>query len=143
MIGWDPEVMRRSFIISGILAVAVIVWIGSGQVGGKPSPSGDTPQQNKVSEEIIPEVRVKTFRSAERVRELSLFGRTEAVRMVQLRAETKGRIIERAVKKGSTVKKGDVIVRLAMDDRSARLDGAQALVEQYRVAYVAAQQLSK
>jgi multidrug efflux system membrane fusion protein len=133
--------MRRSFIISGILAVAVIVWIGSGQVGGKPSPSGDTPQQNKVSEEIIPEVRVKTFRSAERVRELSLFGRTEAVRMVQLRAETKGRIIERAVKKGS--KKGDVIVRLAMDDRSARLDGAQALVEQYRVAYVAAQQLSK
>jgi membrane fusion protein, multidrug efflux system len=143
MIGWDPELMRRSFIISGILAVAVVVWIGSGQVGGKPSPSNDAPQQKKISEEIIPEVRVKTFRSAERVRELSLFGRTEAVRMVQMRAETKGRIIERAVKKGSTVKKGDVIVRLAMDDRRARLDGAQALVEQYRVAYVAAQQLSK
>lgn len=134
--------MRQSYIISGVLAVAVVVWIGSGQVGGKPS-SDDAPQQKKTTDEIIPQVRVKTFRAAERVREVTLFGRTEAVRVVHLRAETKGRVIDRAVKKGSMVKKGDVIVRLAMDDRRARLNGAKALVEQYYVAFAAAQQLSK
>jgi multidrug efflux system membrane fusion protein len=134
--------MPRSYLISGVLALAVIVWIGSGQVGGKPTKD-EIPEQKKVEKEIIPQVRIKTFHSVERVRKLTLFGRTEAVRVVQLKAETKGRVISRAVKKGSMVEKGNVIMRLALDDRQARLDGAKALVEQYSVAYKAAQQLSK
>jgi multidrug efflux system membrane fusion protein len=134
--------MPSSYTISGVLLLVVIIWIGSGQVGSKPAKN-ETPKKNNVVEEIIPQVRVKTFLAAERIRKLILFGRTEATRVVEIKAETKGRVISRSVKKGSLVKKGDMIMRLAMDDRQARLDGAEALVQQHSVAYKAAQQLSK
>ncbi len=58
-------------------------------------------------------------------------------------AETAGRVVARAVTKGQAVAKGAVIARIAMEDRKARLAEAEALLEQRRIAYAAARQLSE
>jgi len=70
-------------------------------------------------------------------------GRTEAVRMVEVRAETEGRVAEVAVERGDPVEAGQVILRLTLEDRPARLKEARALLEQRRLEHDAARRLSK
>jgi multidrug efflux system membrane fusion protein len=86
---------------------------------------------------------VRAIRAVAHTNQLTLFGRTEALRKVKLMAETSGRVILRAVKKGGRVEKGDEIVRLAMDDRLARLAEAEAALEQRRIAHDADLKLSQ
>ncbi|MDH5747872.1 MAG: efflux RND transporter periplasmic adaptor subunit [Rhodospirillales bacterium] len=135
--------MKRSYLIAAFIAIAATGWIISGQFNGNSEPATLTAAKAQAREQILPKVRVRAIQAMERKNHLTLFGRTEAVRMVELKAETIGRVISRDVKKGSRVKKGDVIVRLAMNDRQARLDEAKALLEQRRVAYEADLNLSK
>ncbi|MDP6774848.1 MAG: efflux RND transporter periplasmic adaptor subunit, partial [Rhodospirillales bacterium] len=134
--------MRRSYVIAAGIAMAVTGWILSGQVGGRQSPD-TAPAAAAEPEAKLPQVRVRRLVAEERIGELVLFGRTEADRMVKVRAETAAPVAKLAVEKGGRVAKGDVIARLAMDDRRARLAEAEATVEQYRIAYQAALDLSK
>lgn len=134
--------MKRSYVIAGLMALAATGWIVSGQVGGRP-PAVPKAKPAVAAEQPLPRVRVRTLRAEERANELVLFGHTEAERKVDLRAETVGRVEELATTKGRPVAEGDLVVRLAMDDRRARLAEADALVGQYRIAYEAAKQLSE
>lgn len=134
--------MKRSYIIATGIAIAVTGWILSGQVGGRQSP--DTEPAAAAEPEVQPpQVRVRRLVAQERIGELVLFGRTEADRMVKVKAETAAPVAKLTVEKGERVAKGDVIARLSMDDRGARLAEAEATVEQYRIAHVAALKLSK
>lgn len=143
--------MKRSYLIAAGLAALVAGWIASGQINGAASddiealetaalsPGAET--ETEAAE--VPQVRVRTLTSRSHAGELVLFGRTEADRMVDLKAETSARVLTLAVEKGDTVAEGQVLVTLAMDDRKARLAEARARVEQARIAYDAALKLSK
>jgi membrane fusion protein, multidrug efflux system len=135
--------MNRSHFIAGFIAVAAIGWIFSAQFDGDESlgKSVPPPQTNKTT--TLPQVRVRVIRAVERKSELTLFGRTEAIRMVDLKAEISSRVVSRAVTKGSWVKKGSILVRLAMDDRQARLNEAKAILDQRSIAYGADLKLAK
>ena len=139
--------MKRSYLIAAGVAAAVAGWILSGQMNGAnqpPEPDPQPVQSATVAEEMeLAAVRVRRLVAAERVNELVLFGRTEAVRTVDVKAETSGRVVSIAVKKGQQVPRGAVLARIAMDDRKAGLTEAEALVEQQRIAYEAAQALSQ
>ena len=139
--------MKPSYLIAAGVAVVVAGWIASGQMNGASQVAGP---EDLVNEAPAPDkavalqaVRVRKLVAWDRVDELVLFGRTEAVRMVNIKAETAGRVTARAVAKGQRVAKGGVIARIAMEDRKARLTEAEALVEQYRIAFTAGQQLSE
>ena len=128
--------MNKSYLIAAFIAVAAAGWIYSGQFSGNTSYGSGAPAPRTTAKApALPQVRVRAIRAVERENQLTLFGRTEAIRMVELKAETSGRVISRAVEKGDRVKKGDVVVRLAMDDRQARLAEAEAVLEQRRIAY--------
>ncbi|MBC8267778.1 MAG: efflux RND transporter periplasmic adaptor subunit [Rhodospirillaceae bacterium] len=135
--------MKKSFIIAFGVALVAFVWVVSGQFEGSSNElqiaSGT---QAPDSENLI---QVRTRRSTARNHESSvvLFGRTEGVRSVQVKVETSGRIVAVPGVKGQIVNKGDVIARIAMDDRQARLNEAKAIVERYAIAFEAAQKLSK
>ena len=142
--------MKPSYLIAAGVAVLVTGWIASGQMNGASQVAG--PEDPAAGENLakapdtakaLQAVRVRKVVAWDRVDELVLFGRTEAVRMVSLKAETAGRITARAVAKGQRVAKGGVIARIAMEDRKARLAEAEALVEQRRIAYTAGQELSE
>ena len=135
--------MKKSFMIAFGVALVAFVWIVSGQFTGY-SDELDTASGSKTPEsESLTQVR--TRRSIARMHESSvvLFGRTEGVRSVQIKVETSGRIVAVPGVKGQVVKKGDVIARIAMDDRQARLNEAKAIVDRYAIAFEAAQKLSK
>ncbi len=70
-------------------------------------------------------------------------GRTEAAISVEIRAETEARVTEVGALKGQTVKKGDLIVKLSVDDRLARVEKARALVAQRELEHSAAKSLAE
>ncbi len=132
--------MRRSYLTVAIIVAAVGSWLGSGLFANDeaaPPPAVEAATGSKP----FP-VRVRESVAREHVRTLRLFGHTEAERQVDIRVETAGRVVEKAVQKGAIVKAGDVVARLAMDDRKARLAEAEAAVEHRRLAYKAARDLS-
>ena len=88
-------------------------------------------------------VRVRRMEAAERVREITVTGRTDVIFDAEVTAETTGRIVEIAASKGAWLEKGDVILKLAVDDRAARLREAEARVTYERIGFDAAKKLAK
>jgi len=139
--------MKSSYLIAGGVAVAVFAWIYSGQFRAEELPKGTSEvamvQAEQKKTEKLARVRTQLSVAVEHPRNLILFGRTEPSRSVNVKSETAGRIVQLPLSKGSTVQKGNVIARIAMDDRQARLNETKALVNQYDIAYQAAQELSQ
>lgn len=139
--------MRRSLITAFVLALAVAGWIGSGQIDIPGRDARATvPPAAAESPSAAPQavsVRARVLEARKRVSEIVARGRTEAVRIVDLRAETYGRVVSVEVAEGARVKTGDVVVQLALDDRGARMDEAEALIRQRQIEYDAAMRLAK
>lgn len=139
--------MRRSYILAFLFAAIVIGWIASGQLGANseiedPAISvasikgdGDTAVENPLS------VRVSQRKAEARTRDLTLRGRTEVNRWVDIKAQTKGRVTDVIAREGARVARGDPIVKLAMEDRAEKLAEAEALVRQRQIEFDAAKSL--
>ena len=133
--------MRASYIIAMVVGAGAIAWIVSGQFGDAPIAALEK-TASVTKKRAAPKVRVRASMAEERYRQLVFLGRTEASRKVSLKAETAGRIVAVPAAEGSRIKRGAVIVRLAMDDRKARLAEAEAVLRQRRIEYQAARELS-
>lgn len=136
--------MKSSYLIAAGIAVAVTAWLASGLIDL--GSDEDEPGPRPVAEAdgaTLAAVQVRSLTAEPHVREIVLFGRTEANRTVDLRAETSARVVEHGVVEGARVETGDLVVRLALDDRADRLREAEAEVEHRRIAYEAALKLSE
>ncbi len=131
---------RSSHIIAIGLAAAITVWVASGAVIGNAPSMG---RGLKKEPEALTLVRVRESHAGFHEHHLTLFGRTEAIRDVDIAAEITGKIVARPVNKGTWVKKGTPIIKLAMNDRLARLREAQAKVDHQTLTYESAKKLSK
>ncbi len=70
-----------------------------------------------------------------------LHGQTEASRMVQVKAETSGRVISQPMQKGARVSQGQILCRIDEDVRPARLAEARARLAEARINFEAANRL--
>lgn len=75
------------------------------------------------------------------IKDIVLRGYTEALRTVSLKSQIKSRITELPVEKGMRVSKGDVICRLAVEDRDANYTESLALVTQRELEFKASERL--
>ena len=75
------------------------------------------------------------------MRTIVINGKTKPARIVELAAETDGRVEFIGAKRGASLERGDIIVRLDERDRTARLAQARALVRQREVEYEARERL--
>jgi multidrug efflux system membrane fusion protein len=133
--------MRRSWLIAIGVALATAGWVASGWIdGSEPVSAGPSP-----APEEAPLARVRTARvSAEPMTsELILQGRTQAERSVVVRAETHGRVEEVLAARGARVEAGDLLVRLAVEEREARVAEKRALVRQREIEFEAARSLNE
>ena len=124
----------RPWIIAVALAVAVVAWMASG------SKSSDqaAPLAASTSEDAgLQQVQVSLQRAEAVVRNVTLYGRTAPARSVELKSETKGRVVAIGSARGDQVDVGDVLVRLDERDRAARLNEARATVYQRKIEYEA------
>jgi membrane fusion protein, multidrug efflux system len=133
--------VKRSYLIAGAIAAAVVAWLGTG-LFFEDERDGSTPTAAP-TEPTMPAVQVADLMAEVHERRLALFGRTEANRKVQVRAETGGQVIEKIAEKGQAVRAGDVLIRLGMEDRSARLREAEASVERWQAKSRASASLAR
>ena len=117
---------RSQWIAVGIFG-ALGLWMLSGSFAGSEEPAKEVARTAAVT---APKVRVGDFQAAEMTRTVNVRGQTQAVRVVDIKAETAGRVVEVGAEKGAHVAKGEIIARLALDDRPARLAELKAVITQ-------------
>jgi multidrug efflux system membrane fusion protein len=138
--------MKSSYLIALVIALVAAGWLASAYLGGT-SP-GDNEGADMAAEPATPAakapMRVQVRNSVAEIRAVSLVltGQTEPSRYATLKAETGARVVAVGATEGAMVKKDDVVVQLAMDERKALLNEARALVKQRQVEYTAASKLS-
>lgn len=132
-----------TYLIAFALALVAALWVASGALFGDSAPEVRKEAAALDELEASPKVRVRQQRAESRTHTLAVQGRTQADRKVTLRAETHGRVEAVLVDKGDRVEQGQVVARLAVEDRPAALKQAEARLEQRRVELEAARRLSE
>ncbi|MHA1564597.1 MAG: efflux RND transporter periplasmic adaptor subunit [Alphaproteobacteria bacterium] len=141
--------MKKSVLIAIIISLGAGAWIFSGQfangardTGLRKNGEGEvTVQTSGEKPTALAKVRVAKLVATPRVNLLIINGRTEASRSVRVRAETDSRVAEIYINKGDRVETGQIIARLTLDDRQAKLAEAEALLRQRDIEFNAAEQL--
>jgi len=145
--------MQRSYLIALLIALVAAGWLLSPYFGDllyavtnpdSVQSEGAVPAANRAEAETAKPLRVRVHHSVAetQVKSLMLTGQTEPSRQATLKAETAGQIIAIEAVEGGPVREGDIIAKLAMDDREARLEEAKALLNQRRIEYEAARKLT-
>lgn len=135
---FDDFRKHRSWMMSAGMAALVALWLLSGQFGGSDSEATIAEEPDT---DVRSSVRVRTQSAEEVQRTIVVNGRTAPARIVQLSAETDGRVEFIGADRGSNVSRSGLIARLDERDRSARLAQALATVKQREVEYEARVQL--
>ncbi len=137
--------MNRSYLVAGAIAGAAVLWVASGAIFSSPGEvelsAFEQAALNKP--EGLQRVQVMRSHAVPRTREIKVAGRTEASRQITVRAETESAVIDLVVPRGTAVRKGETLVKLAVEDREARLKQAMALVDKRELEFRAAENLSK
>lgn len=138
--------IRASYVTAACIALFIVAWLASGQIGGGNGPKAEPTAIVQAAAEPqppseLPTVRVRTMTAEERQSELIVRGRTEALRKVEVKAETGGIVAATRVERGAQVKEGDVICELEVDARDAQLKRAQALLRQREIELKASETL--
>jgi multidrug efflux system membrane fusion protein len=133
--------VRTTYLTAGAIALAIIVWLLSGQIAsGDPVRHQTLAESNaealaRTQDEAPTKVRARVMNAAPQFQHVVLRGKTESKRVVEVRSETSGRVIDRPVERGAYVAQGDLLCRLSMDDRDAALAEARESLNQARIEY--------
>ena len=136
--------MKKSYLIAAALTLAITGWMLAGRFAL--TPGSETAKEVHATDETAPSlisVEVRVSNASQVARHIVAQGQVEPNREVTIRAETKGRVKEVVARKGRAVLTGDLLVRLEMNDRLAREQKAEALVQEKQRAYDSARQLGK
>ncbi len=130
----------KSWLTSAGITVVIALWLASGHIGGG-AKSYDAAADPEAPAPARQSVRVRHQIAEEVTRNIVVNGRTAPARIVELNAETDGRVVEVGTERGARFDAGDVIVRLDERDRRARLAQAEATVKQRLLEFEARQRL--
>lgn len=133
--------MKASRITAVGLVAAAALWIASGHLLPHETPESRASARPTEKAEKPFRVGVIETTVAQHSRKLLLSGRTEADKKVMAVARTGGVLTELNVKRGTHVKKGDVIAVLSDEAREAQVMQAKALLEQRRIELEAKRRL--
>lgn len=142
--------MKKSIFIAIAIACLTVLWLFSGMLPTSESQDsfsgkGAMAPENKELQgsDNLTEVRVRDLTAEWMTDDVIVTGRTRASRKVDLKAEIDSEISQILVEKGAIVKKGDILVKLEIKDRAARVREAELLLEQRQIQYNAAKELEE
>jgi multidrug efflux system membrane fusion protein len=133
--------MKASRITAVGLVAAAALWIVSGHLIPHETPESRASARPTEKAEKLFRVGVLETSVVQHSRKLLLSGRTEADKKVAAFARTGGILTELRVKRGTQVKKGDVIAVLSDEAREAQVMQAKALMEQRKIELEAKRRL--
>ena len=142
--------MSKNLISASLVAVALALWLGSGYLQSAPSDhkqtSANTPSATStgtILADVNNRVRVSMITAEPRRRQVVLRGRTESKRIVDIKAEISGAIVSRPVERGTYVNKGDLLCEIAVEDRHAALQEAEAALQTAGIEHQGSLKLKK
>ncbi|MDT8427145.1 MAG: efflux RND transporter periplasmic adaptor subunit [Pseudomonadales bacterium] len=138
--------MKLQHLVALGLVALLVVWMLIPRERTSPSARFETPQ-TETSIRAVPEeatvggdssayiVRIKSVTEQDFVERVRVRGITEAKRVVDIRAETSGRVVDTPIERGKRVKTGDLICQLAIDTREVDLQEAKSRLAQAELEY--------
>lgn len=136
----DRYPMKRSILLAVLIALGLAAWVASGMLF---RPHGSATSVDLEETEPLFTVRVRKIKAESFTQTVVVRGRTEAIRSIELKSEIDGRVVATPVDKGARVEKGALLCKLATNEREANLAQARALVQQRKLEYEAARELSE
>ena len=134
--------MSKNIVSASIVIAVLTVWLGSGNLRSEPTTQAGSSlagEQNgqpaSYQQRELDRVRVSRMTAQSRARTLTLRGRTDSKRTVDVKAEVAGQIISRPVERGHKVEKGDLLCEISVDDREVTLQEARAAFETAQIEY--------
>jgi multidrug efflux system membrane fusion protein len=141
--------MRATYITATVIALVILGWLLSGQLGSDGAPRHETlAEQNRQAaahseDRELTRVRARIISASPQMQYVVLRGKTENKRTVSVKAETAGRIIARPVERGSRVEEGELLCRISMEDRYASLTESREGVNQAQIEYAGSLKLKE
>lgn len=144
--------MKKQQLVAIAIFAAVAVWMLIPRPGSSTAEEPETPvarieavspSQAASEDPAVMTVRAERIQPESYVERLTVRGRTQAFRHVEVRAEQAGRIVNNPVPRGTRVRAGEVLCEIAIDDREANLNEAVARREQAQFEYDAAVDLQR
>ncbi|MDH4023193.1 MAG: efflux RND transporter periplasmic adaptor subunit [Gammaproteobacteria bacterium] len=128
----------RPWMIAVGLTAIVLVWLASGALRPRPGTTADVAAP---ATETAARVQIRAREAEPVTRTIRIYGRTAPARKVEMKAETSGRVTMLGVERGKRAKAGQVLLKLDLRDRQARLEQARAGVSEHQAAWEAQQEL--
>ena len=126
----------KPWIVALMIIGALTVWMLTGTNG---TNGTDANESAEIADELpapdLRSVQVQVQQAEPVTRNINVYGRTAPARDVDIKAETNGRVAEIGIRRGQIASTGDLIVRLDLRDRQARLAQARASVEEFKTSY--------
>lgn len=141
--------MRTTYITASVIAAIVIAWLLSGQLGeDPPGPPASVAEQNRnvallAEEKPAIAVRVATSYGQQQARLLRVRGETQSKRMVEIKSQINGTVVERVVERGDRVTVGDTLCRISDEDRAVTLEESKQSLAQAKIEFEGSQKLAK
>jgi multidrug efflux system membrane fusion protein len=132
--------MKKSYIIALLITAGATLWVVSGMFSGKADETTAAPDAAPAEHAAL-QVQVRDSTAQTVTAKVTVTGRTEAHRRVEIKSELAGPVEAIVVEKGGVVKEGEVIARLAVRDRQARAAEARERVKQRDIEFNAAKEL--
>ena len=131
--------LNRNVRVSLILAAAIFLWLFSG-LFLSPTTDGNASQSVDSTLTAIEATWVEVEQFSP---QLSLRAKTEASRVVDVKAQVGGRIIAVPVVEGAQVVAGDTLCKIDAEDRAQRIQHATAALAQAKIEYNGALRLKQ
>ena len=137
--------INRSWLLSLVMAIAVAVFLLTADVtdinSSEHQPVAQTNTVNAVAP--LPSVHASQFKQQLTHKTLTLYGRTQADRIITISAEVPARVVSVNAKRGESLKPGQEIIRLREGSLKSQLKYAKAQLKQARQEYQSALSLFK
>ncbi len=126
---------NASYIIAGLAIVLIGLWFLINSSGQNAQPKVVPHNAQK----LIPQVVYRTISAQPHENEYRLYGRTEANREVEVKAETAGIVASTPAREGQRVAKGTVLCQQDVDARQASVDQMRARLVSAQSDFTAAE----
>ena len=138
---FHKRIMNKTTKTAIIVLSALLLWMLSGFFENNSNSSNNNSLKINNDDDEIVRVKAKKIKSKLKQSNVLIQGRTESSRNVKVASETNGIIKEILVKKGEFVKKNQILCKLSVDSREAKLDEAKALMLQKKLEWDASKVL--
>jgi len=136
--------MKKSLFVSSAVLLILTHWMFSGQILTKRSNTTiEQEEMPKISDSKLMTVRVQHFTSQQVTREITIQGQIEPGQSIHVASETVGIVSKIVARKGQRVKAGELLLNLAIDEREAQQQEAQALLKLRQTEYTGVLKLQK